>query len=822
MKINLFKKIAIMIIAICIVFNSINISAFATQSTSLDSSEETSVEEDALQGISSLDEDSLEMKEETSTTDEKSEQSNLEDTKEESNEAQEQEEIECATGYIEDEFIIPSINELFDANTATYSTDSASSDTDAKESLSTNTVTYETNDIGEIPTSYSSRDNLPVVRDQGSYGVCWSFAAIGAAEASIISKGLADSALDLSELQLAYFFYNTVADPLGNTAGDMTQALGNDYLNVGGNSVFTTFALASWTGVADEAKTPYSTASITGTLDSSLAYDDAYHMQNAYWINLSTDVAEVKKMIMKYKAVASAHYTDQSTTTGSTACYNPTTFAYYYNGNYKTNHAIVIVGWDDNYSRSNFNASKQPTSDGAWLVRNSWGSTLGDQGYFWISYEDSAFNSDSYSKAFVFDFESADNYDHNYQYDGASGATGYAVTSGGSIANFFTATGNTAGTQEEIEAVSFALYDVNVNYSIQIYTDLTDTTNPTSGTPALTIPKTGSTSYVGYYTIPLEEAVVVDEGEMFSVVVTLSKNDGGTTYFFGDKSYQNDTWIKFTNTTSSGQSFRKYDASSNWYDINQSGVTARIKAFTRDLAVPIVEVPTPIIEVTGISLTESNLTMSKDQSLTLTATVLPENATSKSVTWSSSDSNVAIVDSNGIIIAVAPGTAIITAKTSNEIIASCLITVINKEQETSDLETPKPEQNQDSSELENDEMVEIPIIVSQNNTMDEENTNPIPNIVVAKVEKKNEVVDEETKADTITESIQSESSVSDTIDMNQNDLKTTQADTKKNTGTTSQYKMNNLVTKYGKIVIVASLLCLLPIGRRRIKVPKIK
>jgi C1A family cysteine protease len=792
LKTNLYKKIGLILLAIGIIVHTINITVLATDSTLDDGVEETVLEE-----------------------------------------------VICGTGYIEDDFTIPSISESFEANTSSYSEDATSSEADINATPATNTATYEANITGEIPTSYSSKDSLPVVREQGSYGVCWSFAAIGAAEASIISKGLADSTLDLSELQLAYFFYHTEADPLGNTRGDMTQPLGNDYLNVGGNSVFTTFALASWTGLVDEVKAPFSTASVTGTLDSSLAYEDAYHMQNAYWINLSTDVVDVKKMIMKYKAVASAHYTDQSTTTGSTACYNPTTFAYYYNGNYKTNHAIVIVGWDDNYSRSNFNESKQPTSDGAWLVRNSWGNTLGDQGYFWISYEDSAFNSDSYSKAFVFDFESADNYDHNYQYDGASGATGYALSSGGSIANIFTASGNKTGGQEEINAVSFALYDVNVNYSIQIYTNLTDTTNPVSGTAALTIPKVGSTSYVGYYTVPLEEAVVIDKGELFSVVVTLSKNDGSTTYFFGDKSYQNDSWIKFTNATSMGQSFRKYDVGSEWNDMNQSGVTARIKAFTKDLnastveettpiveettpiveeTIPLVEETIPLVEATGISLTESNLTINKDESLTLVANVLPENATSKQVRWSTSDSKVVIIDSNGLIIGVTAGTATITAKTVNEITASCLITVIDAKQEVSRIETPEPEQDQDSSNHENEEIVEIPIIISQNNTMDKEDTSQVPNTLETKEDNKSEEINEEMKTNIITEPVQSEEPMDDTSISIEQEETTTQTETKENVRITQEYKKNDFVTKYGNVIILGGLICLLPIRGRNLKV----
>ena len=60
--------------------------------------------------------------------------------------------------------------------------------------------------------------------------------------------------------------------------------------------------------------------------------------------------------------------------------------AYYCDDTSKTtNHSVLIVGWDDNYSASNFNSKCRPSSDGAWLIRNSWGDCNSMGGYFWIS-----------------------------------------------------------------------------------------------------------------------------------------------------------------------------------------------------------------------------------------------------------------------------------------------------------------------------------------------------------------------------------------------------------------------------------------------------
>ncbi len=85
--------------------------------------------------------------------------------------------------------------------------------------------------------------------------------------------------------------------------------------------------------------------------------------------------------------------------------------------------------------------------------------------------------------------------------------------------------------------------------------------------------------------------------------------------------------------------------------------------------------PAPeIIEVTSISLSQTSLTLEIGESQTLTAAVLPDNATDKSVTWSSSEPSVATVE-NGKVTAVSGGTTTITATTSNGKTAQCIITV---------------------------------------------------------------------------------------------------------------------------------------------------
>ena len=67
---------------------------------------------------------------------------------------------------------------------------------------------------------------------------------------------------------------------------------------------------------------------------------------------------------------------------GNKVCFNKTRTT---NG---SNHSVVIVGWDDTYSKNNFPASNRPSTDGAYIVQNSWGKDWGTNGKFYVSYED--------------------------------------------------------------------------------------------------------------------------------------------------------------------------------------------------------------------------------------------------------------------------------------------------------------------------------------------------------------------------------------------------------------------------------------------------
>ncbi len=81
-----------------------------------------------------------------------------------------------------------------------------------------------------------------------------------------------------------------------------------------------------------------------------------------------------------------------------------------------------------------------------------------------------------------------------------------------------------------------------------------------------------------------------------------------------------------------------------------------------------------VIPVTDITLSQSTMTLTEGESATLNATVSPDNATDKTVTWSSSNTNIVTVDAEGKVNAITPGNAVITA-TSGDVSATCNVTV---------------------------------------------------------------------------------------------------------------------------------------------------
>lgn len=426
--------------------------------------------------------------------------------------------------------------------------------------LDENTPVYEDGIslYGELPASFPDNLDLssyPKNRNQNPYGTCWAFSSIGLAEFDLINKGLASGDIDLSELQLAYFTYNSALDPLGGTSGDQSTFSNSStyqFLNYGGNYEYAVRRLAQWSGAVTEALVPYSQASSVsaGGLSAELAYNqDAWHLRNAYTINLRENTEEVKASILEHGA-AGVMYRHQD----NAMLWNSEKQLWtYYDTDYRgSGHAVMLVGWDDDFSKENFLGVTKPEQDGAWLVRNSWGDYVS---YFWMSYETVSLG----TAAWFFDMEDAKEYDHNYQLDG--GLHTYYDSRTTHEANVFQVQAHEAKEAESLKAVQLSFtHAAGVGYTIDIYTDLTDPANPLSGTRVSEASTRGETTFAGIYTIDLEEEVPLTPGSYFAVVVSLDKcgldYEQGITYASGE------TTVWSCPVTSASGSYYSYNGSS--------------------------------------------------------------------------------------------------------------------------------------------------------------------------------------------------------------------------------------------------------------------
>ena len=499
------------------------------------------------------------------------------------------------------------------------------------------------------PLDTGGYEALPAIRNQSPYGSCWAFTSLGMGEVAAWKQG---RKLDCSELHLAYFSYHTIQDSLGGLQGDSNKCIGDSFIEVGGNLYFSGMVLANWMGAADEALAPYSSSpqAVYQGLDPSLAYQDIMHLQGAYELSLAGDEKLVKQYIKKNGSVGISygHYEDP-------AYYNPNHYAYYCSSRDYANHAVLVVGWDDNFPAENF--ATKPPGNGAWLVRNSWGgSGYNKYGYFWLSYYDRTLD----DAVYIFEFEEADNYDHNYQYDGAMLTQDVSLGQTGSAANIFTPRVSN-GKGELLKAVSFYSGAPNTNYRVDIYTNLTNGFDPTSGTLESQAVTRGMTTAEGYYTIPLNAEVPLEKGKPFSVVITLYKASGKSV--IGAEDSSRGSWYDITAHANPGQSFL-YNGSF-WEDAASKGGNLRIKAFTEDV---------DYVPVTRLSMDYASREIELNQMFGLKAMPQPSGASTEGLVWRSSDERVVTVTQDGIVKSVGFGEAVITATIGSKT-ATCRVKV---------------------------------------------------------------------------------------------------------------------------------------------------
>ena len=229
---------------------------------------------------------------------------------------------------------------------------------------------------------------------------------------------------------------------------------------------------------------------------------------------------------------------------------NNQTWAHYTWKSGIANHAVTIIGWDDNYPKENFLADHQPPGDGAWLVRNSWGSgeeefpnggetnwgiqaqkkdengepvfdengdpVMVGSGYFWLSYYDQSLTN---PESFVFWDSIAPEYidQHDYLQIGEVQCVKYDEPV--KMANVFE--GGHARVLSEISCMTSDL-DTEVQYSVYLLCN--DFSTPDEGLCV----SSGSARFVygGYHRIQLEKEVFIQTGQAYAIVLEMKNPDG--------------------------------------------------------------------------------------------------------------------------------------------------------------------------------------------------------------------------------------------------------------------------------------------------------
>ena len=325
------------------------------------------------------------------------------------------------------------------------------------------------------------------VKNQGWIGACWTFGMTSALESSLLkATGILS---DLSEnsmrnLMLRYSVW------------------GSKDLYEGAYNAAAAAYLISWLGAFIEDADQFDEI---GKISPYISTLQDVHVQDVMFIpnNEIPNGTQMKEAIIKYGAL-DVGYFGQSTFDQANPYFNPETNAQYVNVSIPSNHEVSVVGWDDNYPKENFLIT--PPGDGAWIIKNSWGTGWGDNGYLYVSYYDKTFVESTtltlYATAII--FENTVQYNKNYQYDIAWAGAFLQGEGNRSYLNQYVAQDD-----DLIAGVGTYFNQADVNYTVEIYVN-----------DELKLTQEGISPFCGYHTIKLDSYIPIKKGDVFKAKIS--------------------------------------------------------------------------------------------------------------------------------------------------------------------------------------------------------------------------------------------------------------------------------------------------------------
>lgn len=401
----------------------------------------------------------------------------------------------------------------------------------------------------KLPSSFDLRDvggkNFVSSVKSQSGGTCWTHGTMAALEGNLLitdtwNKNGESGEPGMAEYHLDWWNgFNQHHNADNNDGSGLTVHEGGDYR-----------VAAAYLARGEGAVRKVDGQSFTDAPEESADSYHFYYVRDIEWFSVNDNLSNidtVKKAIMENGVIGTA-------LSWSDSFYSGNTFYQPKSSTSGPNHAVSIVGWDDE-------KETQASKPGAWIVKNSWGTSWGEGGYFWISYYDKVATHHPDMGAVSFKNTERMKYSHIYSHD----YHGWRDTKKDAkeVFNAFSSVAN-----ETVKSVSFYTAANNVEYQVKIYKNFQN-----GALGDLVSVKDGVIETKGFHTVDLGFPVKLKNREKFYVYLSLS--DGGQPY---DKTSNVPVLLggsgrpTVVSTASPGESY--YKTSNGWVDLTNDDASA--------------------------------------------------------------------------------------------------------------------------------------------------------------------------------------------------------------------------------------------------------